>query len=320
MKRPKLTINLVKVIAGVAFSLVWASVMYRIWPQPEYLTFVWFYLGLGSIVLKWIFFEIIDRIYMKVRLNRVRRELEESRKRVEKAGGDRLESGEPVVCNNLTTAGIDEELAQLQKEVLSLGDMVKVALQGAMESLARHDMAQAKTVIEGDATINHELSRIRDYCMQTIATVCPKADDLNTIIAVLGMIVDLERMGDYAKGISRITMMIGQRALEPPAGLTTMMNKGVDMLTDSMAAFAAKDVAKARAIIRMDNEVDVLHDKVFRSLIQSMIEDPKRITQAIWMVWVAHNLERFADRVTNLCEWVMFASGEESPDIGVARS
>ncbi|MBI2934509.1 MAG: phosphate signaling complex protein PhoU [Chloroflexi bacterium] len=315
MRLPRQTTNLYKVITGVAFSLAWASVMYMLWPQPSYLVFLWFYLGIGSIVLKWVFFEIIDRINTSLRLKRIRQELEESQVRVRESGADILEAGGPVACDTMVTIGMTEEMAELQKEIAALGKLVAMAVEGAVESLKRKDMALARTVVEGDRYINLKQSRIRDYCMQIIARTCPKADDLNTIIAALGMSIDLERMGDYAKGIARITMMMGRGQLSIPRGIHSMMTRGVEMLRESLVCFSERNIDRAGRVFKMDDEVDTLHDDVFRELIRSMVEDPRRITQAIWLVWVAHDLERFADRVTNIVEWVLFSAGCEMPDL-----
>lgn len=310
MKIPKPTVNFYKVLIGVGFSLLWASLMYRIWDQPSYLIFVLFYLGLGSVVLKWIIFEVIDRITMRLRLRRVKRDLEESRARVEGAApGKNWAGDQPLACNTMTKAGLDEELSELRKEVSALAKMVEEAMELALRSLNNRDMSLARQVIEHDRELDLKQTTIRDYCMQVIASTCPKAEDLSMIMAVLGIIVDLERMGDYAEGTAKITLMLGnQPHLVPPREINLMAEKGIIMLRASIEAFLNRDVEKAIALFKMDDEVDSLHDRVFRELIRLMVENPKLVTQATWLVWVSHNLERFADRVTNICEWIIFSA------------
>lgn len=317
-RAPRLNINLYKVITGVCFSLFWASVMYMVWEQPSYLTFVWFYLGLGSIVLKWVIFEFIDRIHMKLRLRTIGKEIEQSRTRVREATPDRHGAvSQPLAVNVMTCVGCEEEFKRIQQEVSSLARMVDIAFERAIGSLRNRDIKLARAVIDGDQEIDLKQSAIRDYCMQVIATTCPKAEDLGMIVAVLGIIIDLERMGDYAEGIAKIALMLGDQRLPAlPDGFAAMALKGREMLRGSLESFLEKDVDKAVRVFKMDDQVDKLHGDIFRELVQSMIKDPKTITRAIWLVWVAHNLERFADRVTNICEWVVFNAGGEPVNMG----
>ncbi len=313
MKIPKPTVNFYKVLVGVGFSLLWASLMYRIWDQPSYLIFVLFYLGLGSVVLKWVIFEVIDRASLRLRLRRVKKELEESRARVEDARPGTVWTGDqPLVCNSMTKEGLQDELSEVKTQVSALARMVEEAMEMALGSLNNRNMSLARQVIEHDHELDLKQTTIRDYCMQVIASTCPKAEDLSMIMAVLGVVVDLERMGDYAEGIAKITLMLGNRPhLAAPREVNLMAEKGILMLRRSIEAFLTRDVEKARGIVKMDDEVDALHDRVFRDLIRLMIENPKLVTQATWLVWVSHNLERFGDRVTNICEWVFFSAGSE---------
>ncbi|MBI4329904.1 MAG: phosphate signaling complex protein PhoU [Chloroflexi bacterium] len=310
MKLPRLTLNLFKVVTGVLFSLLWASVMYMVWPQPSYVTFLWFYLGAGSIVLKWIIFEVIDRIQARLQLRGLARELELSRTRVQEAAAEKpLPSCPLPVSGGAVDLGLAGELKQLQCDVSSMAGRVDRAIDRAMASLQGKDLELAREIIEEDRGLDQQQTSIRDRCMRVIATTCPQAEDLHLIVAVLGIISELERIGDYAEGIAKLSLFIGgQPQLAPPAGVISMARKSCDMLKGSIEAFLERDTRKAVRISEMDSEVDRLHDDVFRQLILLMSQDPGKVTQATWLLWVAHHLERFGDRVTNICEWVVFST------------
>jgi phosphate transport system protein len=295
--------------------------MYAIWSQPSFLTFLWFYLAVGGIVLKWVFFTIIDRIYMKLRLRRVRQELEGSRTRVEESNltGYRAHS-QQIAAKGIPDVGVDVELKKLEDEVLFLAGMVAEAMRGALESLARKDMKRAREVIEKDPLIDSRELAIRNCCLQIISDGNPDTSNLRMLVAVLGMITELERMGDYAEGIARITLMIGNQSnLEVPAELSIMAQKGMEMLTSGMESFVRRDVMRGTDIFRSDDEVDKIYDRLFQKLLLLMIRDPGRIVQGTWLVWAAHNLERFADRVSNICEWSVYSVTGERINIAALK-
>jgi phosphate transport system protein len=321
MKLPRMGVNFYKVIVGVGFSLLWARAMYLFWPQPSYITFVWFYLIIGSILLKWVIFEIIDRINLRARLRIVRRELDESNIRVREAGKEQhQEDDQPVITKKMSEVSCEEKLKQLKQEVLSLGNMVEMAIERSVESVRKRDINLARQIIEHDDELDQKRATIERDCMQIIATDCPEDTDLRAIVAVLGIITELERMGDYAEGIANITLMIGDEPhLKPLADIFQMANRGIDMLRGGLEAFTAGDVDKAKRICQQDDEVDALYDKIFRELILFVSKRPETITQVTWLIWIAHNLERFADRVTNICERVVFSVTGEIVDIGVSK-
>jgi phosphate transport system protein len=133
------------------------------------------------------------------------------------------------------------------------------------------------------------------------------ASDLRAIISVLNIITELERIGDYAEGNAKIAIMIGNEPpLKPLIDIPHMAEKTIDMLNRSLDAFIKRDADAAKAIIAEDDFIDNLYDQVFRELLFFMAEDPKTITRATRLIWVTHNLERSADRVTNICERVIF--------------
>jgi phosphate transport system protein len=188
-----------------------------------------------------------------------------------------------------------------------MGSMVTKATMLAIEALQNRDLAIAKQIIADDDKINRKRFDIEEKCIQLIATQQPMASDLRTIVAVLNIITELERIGDYAAGNAKIAIMIGNEPpLKPLIDIPRMAEKTVDMLNRSLKAFIDHDVEAARKISAEDDFIDNLYDQVFRELLTFMAEDPKTITRATRLIWVTHNLERSADRVTNICERIVF--------------
>ena len=201
----------------------------------------------------------------------------------------------------------DQELQRLQDETLALGSIVEKALTESVDSLKRQDTEASRRLIAQDHLVNRRRFEIEADSLALIATQQPMARDLRTIAAVLDITSELERIGDYAKGIARITLMIGEQPLiKPVVDLPIMAAKARGMLHDSLEAFARADAALACAIPQRDDEVDALYNQIYRELITLIMADPGRINQANHLLWAAHNLERAADRVTNICERVVF--------------
>lgn len=201
----------------------------------------------------------------------------------------------------------DRELQRLQDEILALGSMVENALVESVDILKRRDMEGSRRLIAQDRLINEKRFAIEADALALIATQQPMAGDLRTLAAVLEIVTELERMGDYAKGIARINLMMGEKPLlKPLIDIPRMAEKARDMLHRALDAFVRRDVALARAIPADDDEVDALYNQVYRELITLIMTDPRTIDQANYLLWVAHNLERTADRVTNICERVVF--------------
>ena len=220
----------------------------------------------------------------------------------------------------MSSVDFEKRLKQLEGDVLSLGAMVERAIDRSVEGLRRKDLALARQIIEHDQELDHKRFAIEEDCIRLIATGHSKASDLRMIVAVLGIITELERMGDYAQGIANITLMIGdQPPLKPLVDIPRMAQRGIEMLRGSLESFSERDVEKAKRICREDDEVDALYDQVFRELLLFVIKYPKTITRATWLLWAAHNLERFADRVTNICERVVFSVTGKMVDIGASK-
>jgi phosphate transport system protein len=201
----------------------------------------------------------------------------------------------------------DRELQRLQDEILALGSMVENALTESVEILKRRDMEGSRRLIAQDRVINEKRFAIEADTLVAIATQQPMASDLRILAAILVLSTELERIGDYAKGIARINLMIGEGPLlKPLIDVPRMAEKARDMLHQSLDAFIRQDVALARALPAEDEEVDALYNQVYRELMTFIMSDPRHIDQANYLLWVAHNLERAADRVTNICERVIF--------------
>ena len=214
----------------------------------------------------------------------------------------------------------DRHLAEIQEEMLVMADMVETAIQRSLEALKGRDVELARQVIADDVKINQKRYDDEERCLELIATQQPLASDLRTIVAVLHMIVDLERMGDHAEGIAKIAVILGDEPpLKPYVDLPRMADIASEMLRESLEAFKHRDAARARAIIDRDDEVDVLYDQVYRELLTYMIGDPRTIERATHLIWVAHNLERIADRVTNICERVVFLVTGKIEELNVSK-
>jgi phosphate transport system protein len=213
-----------------------------------------------------------------------------------------------------------DHLREIQDEVLVMGSMVEKAIGRSMEALKQRDLDIARQVIANDASINDKRFDIEERCIELIATQQPMASDLRTIISVLSIIGELERIGDHAEGNAKIAVMIGDEPpLKPLIDLPRMAEKTSDMLRRSLDAFVHRDAEAARALVAEDDEVDQLWDQVFRELLTFMAEDPKTMTRATRLIWAAHNLERSADRVTNICERVVFLVTGKMEEIGASK-
>ena len=200
-----------------------------------------------------------------------------------------------------------ENMKALEKEIIGLGEMVNIALYRSVESLRDLDTAKAEKIIEDDLLINRKRWDIEEQCISLLATQQPVATDLRELIAVLSIITDMERMGDHAEGIAKIAIMHGGNPLvKPLIDIPRMAEKASDMLMRSIDAFINRDAETAKAICEEDDDVDNLYDQVYRELLSFMTEDPTIITRATYLLWAAHNLERIADRVTNICERIVF--------------
>ncbi len=210
----------------------------------------------------------------------------------------------------------ETELQQVKDDVLMLGSMAEQAILNSVQALKKRDIKASEKILEDDRAINKKRFDIESQLMILIATQQPMAHDLRLLASTMEIISELERMGDYAKGIANINIRMGdQPLLKPLIDIPRMAQKDVDMLHRAMTAFVNEDVEAARAIPLEDDEVDMLYLQVYRELMTFVIQDPKSIERANWLLWVAHNLERVADRVTNICERTIFIATGEMAEI-----
>ena len=206
----------------------------------------------------------------------------------------------------------ESDIQQVKDEVLALGSMVEHAIIGSVEALKKRDIKAAEKIIAEDKEINKKRFAIENQLMILIATQQPMAHDLRLLASTMEIISELERMGDYAKGIANINVRMGdEKLLKPLIDIPRMAEIGTSMLHRALTAFVNEDVEIAKSIPVEDDQVDALYNQIYRELMIFIIEDPKNIECANWLLWVAHNLERVADRVTNICERTIFiATGE----------
>jgi phosphate transport system protein len=207
----------------------------------------------------------------------------------------------------VTRQNFDLQLALVKEKLLNLATMVNKLQEQAVKALAEHDEELAKELVASDQQINHGQRDIEESCLMLIASQQPVARDLRLIFAMSTIASELERMADHAKGIAVLAQRLAdQPLLKPLIDVPRMAEIGRELLMGQIDAFMRGDVEAARALAARDNEVDQLNDQVFRELLVFMMTDPRTITRATYLLWVAHNLERFADRTTNIGERVVF--------------
>jgi len=210
----------------------------------------------------------------------------------------------------------EEQIRELLEDLLEMGQMVADAIAQSIEALTKQNEDLAQAVIDFDDEINATQHDIDEKCLVLIATQQPMAGDLRTILSVSNIAAELERIGDYAEGIAKLAIKLcGRPFIKPLIDIPRMAEEGGRMLLASLEAFAQQDAEKARQIGLADDTVDALYDQVYRELLVFMMEDPRTITQATYLLWVAHNLERIADRTTNIAERVIFMDSGRIVDL-----
>ncbi len=214
---------------------------------------------------------------------------------------------------------LDRRLSRLQQGVLILGSMVEQATMDAVKALKHRDLTNAVRIYADDRWINEKRFEIENESLITIATQQPTARDLRILASILDIISELERMGDYAKGIARVAILLGDYPPLPSLDqIPAMAEKTVDMLHRSLDAFIARDAEAARAIPDEDDAVDVLYNQAHRELLSWMMKNRDVVDPANHTLWAAHNLERMADRVTNICERILFVATGELIELDVS--
>lgn len=201
----------------------------------------------------------------------------------------------------------ERNLKGVQDDVVQLSSMVEKAIFKSIDALKQRDISASQQVVDEDDVIDEKQQTIEDRCIDLIALEAPMAGDLRVLIAAMMIANELERMGDYAEGIAKISLSMGNLPpLKPLIDIPRMADKSADMLRRSTQAFVNRDVESATAVILDDDEVDDIYEQVYRELLTYMTADPSTIQRATYLLWVAHDLERVADRTTNIAERVIY--------------
>ena len=220
----------------------------------------------------------------------------------------------------MTRELFEKKLREMQDDILIMGSMVEKALQRSVEALRNRDRSLSSAVIQDDVAINAKRYEIEEKCIHTIALQQPMAADLRVLVAILFIATELERMADHAEGIGRINLMLGDEPLPRPLGeISEMGEMAGNMLRRSLTAFVERDADAARLICDEDDQIDALYDASYGALIQEMIRTPNDVQRITYLIWTSHNLERIADRATNICERVIFMVTGQLEEINVSR-
>ena len=209
-----------------------------------------------------------------------------------------------------------EQVEELLDDLLLMGQMVSHTLDQSIQALARQDVKLAQQIVDGDRDVNAAQHDIDEKCLVLMATQQPMAGDLRTLLAVTNIAAELERIGDYTVGIAKLVLRVaGHPFVKPLIDIPHMADQSRQMLTGVLQAFADQDAEAACQVAASDSVVDNLYGQVVDDLLAIMKKDPEAITQATYLLWVAHNLERIADRTTNIAERIVFVVSGEIVDL-----
>ncbi len=216
----------------------------------------------------------------------------------------------------MTRSYFDKELQDLQLSILRMGSRVEEALIHSIQALKNKDIELAEKVIMADDVIDKMELEIEDFCLKLIALQQPMAKDLRMIATSLKIITDLERMADHAVDIAKITKRLAnEKYIKELIDIPRMAEIVTEMVRDSIDAYVNQDAEKAKEISERDDIVDGIHAQIFRELLVLMMEDPKKINQSTSFLFVSQYIERVADHVTNICEWVIYTNTGVHPDL-----
>lgn len=216
----------------------------------------------------------------------------------------------------MTRNHFDNELQELIKDMIKMSSIVEEALSDSINALKKQDIELADKVIALDDLVDSMELEIEDKCLKLIALQQPIAKDLRIIATALKIITDLERIADHAVDIAKITKRLsGEKYIKELIDLPRMAYIVTGMVKDSIDAYVRQNVEKAREISKRDDEVDGLHSQIFRELLLLMMEDPRKINQSTYFLFISQSIERIADHVTNVCEWIIYAVTGEHVDL-----
>lgn len=214
---------------------------------------------------------------------------------------------------------LTKDLSTIQDAVLRMGGLLNGAMQRAMKAIQDLDEEKARQIVADDQHINDLRFEVESIAQASIARQQPAAGDLRRIVAAMNIILDLERMGDHAAGIAKtvLRMREQQSTLEPPPGLMRMYELARSMLTEVLQVYANGDAAQAKSIAAQDDDIDEQYKSLFAELLNAMAEDTDESERALYLLFAGHNLERIADRVTNIAERVVFMQSGEMEELNV---
>ena len=202
--------------------------------------------------------------------------------------------------------------------LLRLGDMVAQALEGALKALARSDLALADRVVRDDLEVNRLRYQLEEELVRRLSAA--GGEEPRSLVGALYVLPELERMGDHAEGIAKVALMLGPHpTLKVPGVITEMGDRTLSMVNRALTALNKRDASLARALCREDDDIDALYDRAYQELISTMVGDPRHIAEATYMLWVTHNLERIADRATNVCERVVYLVTGHVEELNVSK-
>ncbi|SHI62884.1 phosphate signaling complex protein PhoU [Lutispora thermophila] len=208
----------------------------------------------------------------------------------------------------MTRNHFDNELQELIKDMIKMSSIVEEALTDSINALKKQDIELADKVIAQDDLVDKMELEIEDKCLKLIALQQPIAKDLRIIATALKIVTDLERIADHAVDIAKITKRLsGEKYIKELIDIPRMAYIVTGMVKDSIDAYVKQDVDKAREVSKRDDEVDGLHSQIFRELLILMMEDPRKINQSTYFLFISQSIERIADHVTNICEWIIYA-------------
>ena len=215
-----------------------------------------------------------------------------------------------------TRATLDRDLNAVQDDLLRMGGLLDAAIAKSLEALAKRDQDLARQIIADDAHVNTLRFHIEEACLALIATQQPAARDLRAVLAAMIIVSELERMGDYAAGIAKTVLRMGDAPLlKPLIDMPRMADECRAMLRRALDAYVAHDADMARAVAAQDDVIDNLYNQIFRELLSFIVEDPHTTTRALYLLFAAHNLERIGDRAVNISERVIFMTSGELKEL-----
>lgn len=220
----------------------------------------------------------------------------------------------------MTREAYHKAINEVQNELQQMAEMVGGAIKSSIDALKDRDIETSRQVVKNDILVNRKRFDIEERCIRLIATQQPMAVDLRILFSIVNIITDLERIGDHAEGIAKISVSIGDEPLvKPLIDLPRMAEKALSMLERCMKAYMERDIETAKRICNEDDEVDALYDQIYRELLLLMIENPRIIKDATYLIWAAHNIERIADRVTNIAERVVYMVTGKMEEMNVSK-